>query len=249
MQSTRTQALLLNKSPGITCPRCPRAACDVPDVIPASVAAALAASGSKSAEQSTHTQTRCYEAKQQPRACWRSTCSSCINLTCLAPPRHQGPHHVESGALASRKPGPGTSGLGDHDPVKVETAHGWLLRLTLVGRSQGGLNTWSRSISSLSLASVDRSSSTSRGSGGSRFVAWPWSSGSGIAACKKGSRRESDRVCRLDKGARERQKQRDRNRDRETETEKQRQRNRERKAYPWDPKGMVSPAWQNTALG
>ena len=59
MQSTRTQALLLNKSPGITCPRCPRAACDVPDVIPASVAAALAASGSNSAEQSAHTQTRC----------------------------------------------------------------------------------------------------------------------------------------------------------------------------------------------
>ena len=101
------------------------------------------------------------------------------------------------------------------------------------------------------MASVDRSSSTSRGSGGSRFVAWPWSSGRGIAACKKGGRRESDRVCRLDtgKGARERQKQRDRNRDRQTETEKQRQRNRERKAYPSDPKGMVSPAWQKTALG
>ena len=164
-------------------------------------------------------------------------CSSCINLTCLAPPRHQGPHHVESGALPSRKPGPGTSGLGDHGPVKVETAHGWLL--TLVGRSQGGLNTWSCSIYSLSLASVDCSSSTSRGSGGSRFVAWPWSSGSGIAACKKGSRRESDRVCRLDKGARER----DRNREIETETEKQRQRNRDRETERERPIHRTRKAW------
>ena len=85
MQSTRTQALLLNKSPGITCPRCPRAACDVPDVIPASVAAALAASGSKSAEQSTHTQTRCYEAKQQPR------CLLAIHLQQLHKPHVSGP--------------------------------------------------------------------------------------------------------------------------------------------------------------
>ena len=188
-------------------------------------------------------------------------CSSCINLTCLAPPRHQGPHHVESGALPSRKPGPGTSGLGDHGPVKVETAHGWLL--TLVGRSQGGLNTWSCSISSLSLASVDRSSSTSRGSGGSRFVAWPWSSGSGIAACKKGSRRESDSRARAPARANRnqpsslqvaslsktgfvdwtRERERDRNREIETETEKQRQRSRDRETERERPIHRSRKAW------
>ena len=54
----RTQALSL----GITCPRCPLAACDVLDVISASVAAALAASGSKSAAQTTHTRFRSLEA-------------------------------------------------------------------------------------------------------------------------------------------------------------------------------------------
>jgi hypothetical protein len=57
----RTQALSL----GITFPLCPLAACDVPDVISASVAAALAASGSKSAAQTTHTRSRSLEAKEQ----------------------------------------------------------------------------------------------------------------------------------------------------------------------------------------